>query len=1116
MAMNLPDMIGLMRYGYAGVWGITIEGAGYAASPIVERSYLNTDGNGYGVAGLVIEPSAKIGMIVDRTDKTGIGKGFDLTFKMNDTVEIRSGLFTMNIGSGILATALVEDYIPGVSTEFKVRSIDDAQALDGQVIYFGTSAMYVYWDGATNALLPDDQFSPPHIYRAGETVITTYPDQFIGRRVSLFLTLIDPFGYRYPDNPAQAPVWEGIISAEPERLDGEWQFTARALDRVLTDPLSGATSAKGRFVLADDYLVKFRPFDWFSIELIQLVYAGSTPTWLSWGRKEYQPYVNVVDVVTGAVPVNNATGYAYGSTLRAAFITAFAAQAWTGLPAGAAVGAMTWEAQPLERSESQNYKPMVKITGQTQTLVSGSNTNRQWIKVKTEAQYPNGPAYIMCTPEQTDAIRPGAHGVTELISSGASMDVRMLFTTAAQSAVPQLEVFIDDGDFDAIPDQGWVKVTPKEGDETVYQYARKIVQDGGSSLGANRCFLVFDEGKGPPYAQALVPGEEGDLDIEFVYQDSGKVQDCMRRMIESSGIVLAGGVGYGYGAYDTLAEGQGYAQYCDEKTFDRMFDGLFDSLSLEMTAEAEASFASIFGGLLTLSQRAIIMRTVITGADDLNYANQFGQTFCAVRVGHPDSIPGDAAVIDENAIAFQRDTGQSPIRPRQRRLAPTVISVDIQKAGKKVGGIVARDIARSRRGQAVKWNLKIPGVTGETIDTAVLAWSQILFRSARTEQVFEIDIRADIRKTEIGDIVSVNLKDPRLWQTSTGRPGYAGYGRIIGAQLNLRNYIKTIFVLVDGANTHKPLCPSMPVIAYEGATPGSPTAVYVPHIYLSALQGWDSGTWRMLPYIRGDIENPASYIESNAPVEQFSNAVKITVSAESTTDVDYHATVPAPIVVSTDAFETLGAASPEGFKPGGYWVDGGGTSVRGWQVRTAAPPTALTGPQGSAPNVDHSATGSGYYAYCETTPDTAGKTYILTYQSGPATLDADYRDKFLTCEFWRYMYGATMGTLALQRYNFGTGAWVDIWSLSGNQGMGWVQHKIPVSHARGSEYGYNGNLYLRFIYTRGAGNTGDAALDDIQIVAYEPKTYLTLPPAASCNAVQAAYLHNTDIDVNWS
>ena len=69
-----------------------------------------------------------------------------------------------------------------------------------------------------------------------------------------------------------------------------------------------------------------------------------------------------------------------------------------------------------------------------------------------------------------------------------------------------------------------------------------------------------------------------------------------------------------------------------------------------------------------------------------------------------------------------------------------------------------------------------------------------------------------------------------------------------------------------------------------------------------------------------------------------------------------------------------------------------------------------------------------------------------------------------------------MGTLALTASNNGGSSWTTLWSISGDQGNGWINDQsVDLSAFAGS------TVKLRFDATLGNGFASDMAIDDVQI-----------------------------------
>ena len=115
-----------------------------------------------------------------------------------------------------------------------------------------------------------------------------------------------------------------------------------------------------------------------------------------------------------------------------------------------------------------------------------------------------------------------------------------------------------------------------------------------------------------------------------------------------------------------------------------------------------------------------------------------------------------------------------------------------------------------------------------------------------------------------------------------------------------------------------------------------------------------------------------------------------------------------------------------------------------------------------------------YYSYTESTsPNFPNKTANLL---SPLLNFSGYSDVKL--EFSYHMYGAGMGTLALQASQTGkAGPWTTVLSLFGNQGISWRKSTIDLS-AYASP-----TVMLRFSAQTGSSYTSDISIDNIKITA---------------------------------
>ena len=137
-----------------------------------------------------------------------------------------------------------------------------------------------------------------------------------------------------------------------------------------------------------------------------------------------------------------------------------------------------------------------------------------------------------------------------------------------------------------------------------------------------------------------------------------------------------------------------------------------------------------------------------------------------------------------------------------------------------------------------------------------------------------------------------------------------------------------------------------------------------------------------------------------------------------------------------------------------------------------------TGPTGGSNN--GTPTAGDFYMYLETSTG-AG----ISYLTGPGfTVNAA-----ATFQFDYHMFGAAMGTLAVEAWN--GSAWNTVWSLSGQQqtslGAAWTTISIPLT-------GYSGAINLRFVGTRGGSYTSDMCIDNLLLTEVIPPCFSSPVP----------------------
>ncbi len=173
----------------------------------------------------------------------------------------------------------------------------------------------------------------------------------------------------------------------------------------------------------------------------------------------------------------------------------------------------------------------------------------------------------------------------------------------------------------------------------------------------------------------------------------------------------------------------------------------------------------------------------------------------------------------------------------------------------------------------------------------------------------------------------------------------------------------------------------------------------------------------------------------------------------------------------------------EDFEEGGSlpadWIQDTGDDFD-WDVNSGA-----TGSSGTGPSGDHT-TGFGYYLYTESSSP--------NYPSLTANIATPVFDfSSLTnpmLQFWYHMYGTAMGTLNVDYWD--GAAWVNLWTLSGDQGDSWQYAEISLTGISSTKFRFNG--------ITGTSYTSDIAIDDFGIYdAISPPgcTTLVSPPDGS-------------------
>lgn len=162
-----------------------------------------------------------------------------------------------------------------------------------------------------------------------------------------------------------------------------------------------------------------------------------------------------------------------------------------------------------------------------------------------------------------------------------------------------------------------------------------------------------------------------------------------------------------------------------------------------------------------------------------------------------------------------------------------------------------------------------------------------------------------------------------------------------------------------------------------------------------------------------------------------------------------------------------------------------------WEVNTGGTTSFSTGPSG-----DHT-TGFGNYIYTETSGCTNKEFYVESpcFDFTPLTVPL--------VTFWYHAFGATMGTYTLQIDTVGQGNFIDLWSITGDQGDVWKEVKIPM-------FGYeNTQAKFRMKAETGTSFTSDFAFDDFR-VSELPQFDATTEAISAPSSTNCSFLTNAE------
>lgn len=773
-----------LQYGWSVVYWLTVEGI-----PVVwtERATTLTLPTGFAAqdAALVIDKSAEVGGLVDR--ETGLGTGFSLSFGLLDTATVRTWFRKWSRQASITAAVAWND---------ATIDVDDTTGWDpaGGVFWLGlerveyagvTPSSFTGCNRGTAGTLASEH-RPDSI---GGTA-TDLPRWWRGRQVRLYASPVAPSGTMTGTALADEAdeVWRGTLDTGPERDGAIWELGAQSLDRRMDLPL--AAELTGRVV---DSLPRFPVYPSQSFDLHLAGYNANAAAVKQWEFLiEVYPFASFAagDLKSGSEQAT-AIQAAFAAALAGAknFQTgAFDATSYfSSLHATAAALAGSWNWEIVLKAAA------VPTGGRIASKVSfnGVDTPASETTVTVMGKAPVAGQHLSLHwgsngNHLVATFHPG------MVNIPAPVGVTVEFDAPPSSTLPTF---------------GQVRI----GDNFEAFYDSALVVGSLAFLGG----LWI-----PPGSPGAGYVPTSGASVKILFSAGGAGPDVMRRLLSSSGTGQRG-------TYDSLGFGNGYGLDGTTGALSAVETGSFDALSAgPMTVlpvsvvTPGASFAECFGGLLALSQRAVVTR-----ADDLLGARRQRLQLVSTE---PGGSSWSVLITDEHVLSTSTD----PVKLVRKADVPNIIRVSAPMGSDAPDRFAVQDVPAVAYQGAIEVEYDLP-LVGKLTAEQVSQWALARFIPAQNEQVVELRLVPWL-DVERGDLVRLELTHFAIWQWSTGTPGYTGQGRVLGAQRDLALGALVLSVLIDGTGSKASLCPAMEVSAWTGPA-AAPTTIDVPRRFYAHL-----------------------------------------------------------------------------------------------------------------------------------------------------------------------------------------------------------------------------------------------------------------------------------------
>lgn len=855
-----------IKYGFNVCYWLTVEGI-----PVVwiERETTLTLPTSYAQdASLVIDKSSKIGQLVDRA--TGIGRGFPLTWQLLDTATTRQWLQQPSAIS-----ALSTDIAYNAAT-IPVESSADFDASGAawigieRIEYTGKTVSPDTLTGATRGTAGSTALAAYAGQLGGQ--VSNKPRWWRGRQVRLYAAPIDPAGYFTGTTleDSSEEIWRGYVNDGPNRSDANWQIDALALDRKLDNPLQDSISGT---VLEFGIRYPVYQSQTISLHIAGWDASGPSKSWEFW--IQFAPF----------------SGLPNGALIGPEAAAKALQDAWNNaLPnvvnvVGGATDATTYLGSLGYTKVGANYFWRLEI--KANALPSGQSGVLAWRPWFANQQTTiNGvwaPGASAATPTTIPLwLTNGDHvnGYFLPIGGGATFNPGLL----APSIIVKTDVAVA-----SIPTAGTVIIDGKPLHYSKSETSNDIIKLAALKTG--------DSTPVPQGAQLI--GKS----VEIATETSGTPKSAMLTILESSGTGQLG-------ANDTAGFGFGYALDGNAATANSAIEtGSFSTLAqgpLSETINTRAgyggkSFADVFGGLLSLAQRGVVIKSTDGGL----YDNR--QRLALVSTERGSSLY-TRVITDADLLTTQ----SAPAKTIRKQLATNIVRVKTPIDSENPDIITIQDVgAVMQQGAKVSEHaLPLAGKIAVGLET-IKTWAKAKLQSDQLLQAIELKVAPWVN-VEIGDSIRLQTTHHAVWTWATGNAGYTGAARVLGIARKLDNTETTLTLLLEGGLSVSGLSPAAPVLAYDD--PINPTYVDVPRRYFAHFNQTVElqSPFKLIHYVPGDgNEGSGGDLDFDA-VTDTGAVCRLTVNAINAVTLTAQSYLTLPIQIDATDYQNAFAHTDDG------------------------------------------------------------------------------------------------------------------------------------------------------------------------------------------------------------